>query len=201
MYKLHDFARSGNAYKVRLLLTQLGIPFERIEVDLLGGETHSPAHLKLNPAGTVPVLVAADGSIYRDSNAILLSLAKGTPLLPRSDEDMVRVLEWLFFEQNQVAPNIGWPRYWISILDAEADYEHRIPPHHEAGRRALGLMQRHLTFSDFIVGDGYTIADIALYAYTHVAEEGGYDLDEFARVRAWLDRVQAQPGHIPITAA
>ncbi len=200
MYKLYDYAPSGNAYKIRLLLAQLGIPFDRIPVDPLRGETRTPEFLALSPAGRVPVLLAADGTVYRESNAILLWIAKGTPYLPADDDAVVRVMEALFFEQNQIEPNFGTPRMWLSYSHPGGEESGRVGECHRAGARALEFLEQHFAREPYIVGDSYTVADIAHYAFLHVADQAGHDLTPFPRVNEWLGRVAAEPYHVTIDA-
>ena len=199
--RLHDHLSSGNGYKVRLLLAQLGVPFERIEYDIDRGETRTPEFLeKVNANGRVPVLETDDGELLPESNAILFYLAEGTPFLPEGRIERARVLSWMFFEQYSHEPNVATPRFWITH-HVEMTEERRLSleTKRKLGYDALGVMEGHLTDHDFFVADRYSIADIALYAYTHVADEGGFDLAGFPAVRAWIERVKSQPGHIPIT--
>jgi glutathione S-transferase len=198
--RLHDHLTSGNGYKARLLLAQLGIAYERIEYDLDKRETRTPEFLTMNPNGRIPLLEFDDGTFLAESNAILWFLAEGTPYLPTDRWQRAEVLQWMFFEQNNHEPNIAGLRFWImhavpvtSLMDLWR------PAKRAAGEAALGVMDGHLATRAFFVGDRYSIADIALYAYTHVAHEGGFDLGPYVHVRAWLARVAAQPGHIPIT--
>jgi glutathione S-transferase len=201
--RLHDNLSSGNGYKVRLLLTQLGVPFERVEYDIDEGETRTPEFIEnVNPNGRIPVLETEDGQFLPESNAILFYLAVGTPFFSDDRFERARTLQWMFFEQYSHEPNIATPRYWITHR-LEMTYERRVmlETKRKLGYDALGVMEEHLKDRAFFVGDHYSIADIALYAYTHVADEGGFDLGRFAAVRAWLERVRAQPDHIPITQA
>src|SRR5918998_4914852 len=201
MIRLHDNLSSGNGYKVRLLLAQLGIPVERIEYDIDRNETRTPEFLeKINPSGHVPVLELEDGEILPESNAILFYLADGSQFLPKGKFDRARVLQWMFFEQYSHEPNIGTPRFWITHhVEMTNERWTTLEQKRKLGYAALGVMEGHLIDRDFFVGDRYSIADIALYAYTHVAEEGGFDLEGFPSVLAWLERVSSQPGYIPIT--
>jgi glutathione S-transferase len=200
MLRLHDSLSSGNGFKVRLLLAQLGIPFERIEYDIDKAETRTPAFLAKNPNGRVPTLELEDGTFLPESNAILWYLAEGTPFAPETPRERARVLQWMFFEQYSHEPNIATVRFWITHQVAMTPLiELSIPAKRKNGEAALGVMEQHLATHRFFVGGRYTIADIALYAYTHVAGEGGFDLQPYPHVRAWLDRVAAQPGYIPIT--
>jgi glutathione S-transferase len=199
---LHDYLPSGNGYKVRLLLTQLGIAYRRIEYDLARGETRTPEFLGgINPNGRVPVLEMDDGESLAESDAILFYLAEGTPFLPGGRLDCARVLQWMFFEQYSHEPNIAVARAWVHVFGLEMTAERRLAleTKRELGYDALGVMEDHLRQNDFFVGGRYTVADIALYAYTHVAPEGGFDLASYPAVLAWIDRVAAQPNHIPIT--
>jgi glutathione S-transferase len=199
--RLHDNLASGNGYKARLLLAQLGVPFQRIEYDIDRAETRTPEFLRMNPNGRIPVLELEDGRFLPESNAILFYLAEGTPFLPEERFGRAQVLSWMFFEQYSHEPNIASPRYWITHnLPMTEERRATLEPKRRLGYAALGVMEAHLKdCGGFFVGDRYTIADIALYAYTHVAHEGGFDLEGFPAVRAWLGRVAAQPGHVPIT--
>jgi glutathione S-transferase len=199
--RLHDNLSSGNGYKARLLLAQLGIPFERVEYDIDKGETRTPEFLKkVNPNGRVPVLETEDGRFLPESNAILCYLAEGTTFIPDDRFGRAQVLQWMFFEQYSHEPNVATPRFWITH-NIEMTEERRLSleTKRKLGYDALGVMEGHLMSRDFFVANRYSIADIALYAYTHVAGEGGFDLEGFPAVRAWLERVATQPGHIPIT--
>jgi len=206
MLRLHDNASSGNAYKVRLLLTQLGRKFERIEYDTDRGATRTPEFLRVkNPNGRVPVLEFEDGRCLPESNAILWYLAEGTRFLPGAIDDAGRwqraeVLQWMFFEQYSHEPNIATTRHWITHkVDMTPERAAAAPGKRKGGIAALEVMEQHLRARTFFVGESYSIADIALYAYTHVAPEGGFDLAPFPSLRAWLERVAAQPGYIGIT--
>ena len=199
MLRLYDSLSSGNAYKVRLFLRQLGIPFERVEVDVMKGETRTPEFLRKNPNGRVPVLELEGGAYLPESNAILFYLADGTPFLPDGRWERAQVLQWMFFEQYSHEPNIAVARFWIRFLGVTADKRALLEQKQQLGYAALGVMEGHLTERAFFVADRYSIADTALYAYTHVAGEGGFDLGRFPAVRAWLERVRSQPGHTPIT--
>ena len=191
---VYDYLPSGNGYKVRLLLSQLGIHFRLVEKDILKGETRTPEFLAVNPNGRIPVLELEDGRRLAESGAILFYLAEGTRLLPEERFARAEVLQWMFFEQYSHEPYIAVARFWKHYLGKAVDAE-KI----ERGYQALDVMDRHLGTRRFFVVERYTIADIALYAYTHVAHEGGFDLAAYANVRAWLARVAAEPGHVPIT--
>jgi glutathione S-transferase len=198
MLRLYDYLPSGNGYKVRLLLTQLGIPFERVELDIVRGATRTPEFLAKNPNGRIPTLELESGEYLAESNAILFYLAEGTPFLPAGRLARAQALQWMCFEQYSHEPNIATVRFW---MHTEMTDERRamLPGKRALGYAALAVMEQHLGRHAFFVGEGYSIADIALYAYTHVADEGGFDLGRFPAVRAWLDRVRAQPRHVPIT--
>ena len=200
MLRLHDNLSSGNGYKVRLLMAELGIAYERIEYDIDQGETRSPEFLgRINASGRVPVLETEGGAFLPESNAILCYLAQGTSFLPEEPLEKARVLQWMFFEQYSHEPNVATPRFWATH-GVEMTEERRIGlrQKRELGYAALGVMEGHLAREDFFVGGRYTVADIALYAYTHVAHEGGFDLESYPAVRTWIGRVASQPGHVSI---
>ena len=196
---LYDSAVSGNCYKVRLLLAQLGRDYERREVDVVDRSGRLGLLGSLNPALRVPTLVLDDGRALAESDAILWYFADGTSLLPDDRFERAQVLQWMFFEQYSHEPNIAVLRFWISVAAIE-------PPQglaeakREGGRAALDAMERHLAGRTFLVGDRYTIADIALYAYTHVADQAGFDISGYPCVGDWLARVRSQPAHVAIDA-
>jgi glutathione S-transferase len=200
MLRLYDYFESGNAYKVRLLLAQLGIPFERVELDILKGETRTPAFLAKNPNHRIPLLEWPDGRTLAESNAILFHLAEGTPFLPEDRFARAQALQWMFFEQYSHEPYVAVVRFWHFSGQVE---QHRaeLATKMERGYHALGVMETHLTKHSFFAGERYSIADIALYAYTHVAPEGGFELERFPALGRWLARVASQPGHVRITDA
>jgi glutathione S-transferase len=200
--RLHDYLPSGNGYKVRLLLTQLGIPFQRIEYDITRGETRTPEFLEnVNSNGRVPVLETEEGTLLPESNAILFFLAEGTPFLPDDRLEKARTLQWMFFEQYSHEPNIAVARAWLHVFDVEMTEERRaaLEARQKRGYDALGIMEEHLERNDYFVGGRYSVADISLYAYTHVADEGGFELGGYPAILAWMERVSSQPGYIPIT--
>jgi glutathione S-transferase len=199
MLRLHDYLFSGNGYKVRLLLHQLGRPFERIDYDIDRGETRTPAFLRINPNGRIPVLELEDGRFLAESDAILVYLAEGTPFLPEDRYARALVLQWMFFEQYKYEPGIAVPRFWETIATDDLTPPVDLEARRASGREALKVMERHLREHKYFVGDRFTIADICLFPYTHVAPEGGFDLELLPAVRAWLERVAAEPGLIPIT--
>ncbi|MBD2087326.1 glutathione S-transferase family protein [Trichocoleus sp. ST-U3] len=198
MLKLYQFFSSGNCYKIRLLLTQLQIPFESIELNILKGETRTPEFLSKNPNGRIPVLETESGQFLAESNAILFYLSEETDFLPTDNFERAKVLQWLFFEQYSHEPYIATSRFWISILGKAEEYKEALNQKREPGYAALTVMEKYLTNCNFFVGERYTIADIGLFAYTHVADEGGFDLTRFPAIQAWLERVKAQPRHISI---
>lgn len=199
MLRLYDYLESGNGYKVRLLLTQIGIPFERIELDIIKGETRTAEFLAKNLNGRIPVLETTPGQFLAESNAIMFYLAEGTAFLPEERWERALVLQWLFFEQYNHEPNIATSRFWISHNLLNEERRAQLPQKQTLGYAALDVMEKHLSERLFFVGERYSIADIALYAYTHVAYEGGFDLSRYLHIRAWLERVRNQPKHIPIT--
>jgi glutathione S-transferase len=199
MLRLYDYLASGNGYKVRLLLTQLSLPFERIELDILKGETRTAEFLQKNPNGRIPVLEVETGRFLAESNAIMFYLAEGTLFFSEDRWEQAQVLQWMFFEQYSHEPNIATSRFWLMHGELTEERRAALPQKRTLGYAALDVMERHLTGRTFFVGDRYSIADIALYAYTHVAHEGGFDLGAYPQVRTWLERVRAQPKYIPIT--
>ncbi len=193
MLKLYEFSPSGNCYKIRLLLTQLEIPFERIEIDITKGESRSPEFLQKNPNGRIPVLEIEPGKFLSESNAILFYLSAGTKFFPTNKWEQAQVMQWLFFEQYSHEPYIATSRYWISILGKAEEYKAEIKQKQSEGYAALDVMEKHLEKHQFFVGDSYTIADISLFAYTHVADEGGFDLNQFSAIQNWIEKVKNQP--------
>jgi glutathione S-transferase len=197
---LFDNLDSGNGYKVRLLLAQLALRYDWTDLDLDGGATRQPAFLQRNPNGRVPTLELDDGTNLAESNAILWYLAEGSQFVPNDRLGRAQVLQWMFFEQYSHEPYVATPRYIVKHLPADHARRAELPSRLATGRAALAVMDQHLQSRRFFVAERYSIADIALYAYTHVAHEGGHDLSAYAHVRAWLARVAAQAGHIGIDA-
>jgi glutathione S-transferase len=197
--RLYDFLPSGNGYKIRLLLTQMGMPFERVEVNITKGESRTPEFLSKNPNGRIPVLEVEAGKYLAESNAIMVYLSEGTEFLPYDRFLRAQVLQWLFFEQYSHEPYIATSRFWISILGKAQEYHEAIEQKREPGYAALRTMEKHLSNRTFLVGERYTIADISLFAYTHVADEGGFDLTQFPAIQAWIERVKAESRYISIT--
>ena len=195
---LYDNDLSGNCYKVRLLFAHLGIDYERRQMDVLDRSNRPDVLGSLNPGLRVPTLVLDDGRPLAESNAILCYFAEGTPYLPEDRYERAQVLQWLFFEQYSHEPFIAVARFWhhFGIEPTEADRKAK----REGGLKALAAMESHLEGRDFLVGERYSIADIALYAYTHVADEGGFDLEPYPAIRSWLSNVATQSGHVRIDA-
>jgi glutathione S-transferase len=200
MYTLYSMQRSGNCYKVRLALAQLKIDYQMVEIDILKGDTRTPEFLEKNPSGHVPLLEAAPGRYLPESGAILWYLALGTPLAPEGRLDRAETLQWMFYEQHSLEPYVGAAHFWLALVKGGRELQkHAIEEWMEQGYQALHVMEQHLRGHRFFAAGRYTIADIALYAYTHVAPEGDLDLAPYANVRAWLARVAAQPRHVPLT--
>jgi glutathione S-transferase len=195
MLTLFDYGPSANCLKVRMLLRQLGLDHERVTVDIFAGESRTDAYLALNPAGRTPALLLDDGAAIAESNAILLYLAEGTELLPDDRVERAHVHQWLFFEQNLLEPNVGTARFWkLTGRDRQRPeaFEQRL----EAGRDALRTLDEYLAGGEFLVAGRYTVADIALYAYTHVAHEAGIDMSAYPAIGPWLRRVEATEGFV-----
>ena len=199
MFTVYGTADSGNCYKVRLALEQLALPYRWIEVDSTRGATRTAQFLSMNPNGKVPTLGLEDGTFLPESNAILCYLADASRLMPADRLGRARALQWMFFEQYSHEPYIAVARFILRYLPPDSPRRAELPRLHERGQQALGVMEDHLHHRDFFAAGRYTIADIALYAYTHVAHEGGFSLEPYPAVSAWLARVRSQPRHIPIT--
>jgi glutathione S-transferase len=197
MYTLYSMRRSGNCYKVRLALAQLGTDYDLVEVDILKGESHTPEFLAMNPNGQVPLLQVAPGKYLPESNAILWFLADGTPLLSNDPIERAATLQWMFFEQHALEPNLGAAWFWLVLVKGGRELQsHAFEDWMEEGYAALGSMEKHLSRQSFLADDRYSIADIALYAYTHLAHECDFDLRQFPAIRDWLDRVEGQPRYV-----
>jgi glutathione S-transferase len=196
---LYENAASGNCYKVRLLLAHLGRSYERRSVDVIDRSNRPTLLGDLNPALRVPTIVLDDGSSLGESGAILWYFGEGTRFVPEDRYARAQVLQWMFFEQYDHEPAIAVARFWLTLSGDPDAYADRLPDKVAAGYRALDAMERHLDGRDWLVGDGITLADIALYGYTHVADEGSFDLGRYPAIRAWLARVAAEPGHVPMS--
>lgn len=199
MLRLYDFLDSGNGYKVRLLLRRLALAFDLIEVDILTGATRTPDYLARNPNGRIPLLELDDGRHLAESNAIMFYLAEGSDLLPVDRFHRAEILQWMFFEQYSHEPNIAVARFWLKHGGVPGGDDALLQERRQKGYAALDVMEKHLAGNNFFVANRCSIADIALYAYTHVADEGGFSLTDYPAIRAWLDRVAGQPDHVPIT--
>lgn len=197
MYTLYSMQRSGNCYKVRLALAQLRMPYRLVEVDILRGETRTPDFLAMNPNGRVPLLEVAPGRYLAESNAILWHITANSHLRPDDRIERAETLQWMFFEQHSLEPNLGAARFWLTMVKGGRELQqHALEEWMEKGYQALGVMEKHLETHPYFVDDRYGIADIALYAYTHCAHESDFDLTGFPAMRAWIKRVAAEPGHI-----
>jgi glutathione S-transferase len=192
-YKLYGMTGSGNCWKPAVLMKQLDEPFEWVEMNLLKGESRAPEFLAKNANGKVPLLQLADGRALAESNAMLCYLAEGSDYFPADRWQRAKILEWLFFEQYSHEPYIATVRWWVHFLHKQDEWRDKIAEAMKKGHAALMVMERQLEQTPFLAGARYSIADIALYAYTHVAHQGGYDLTAYPAIRAWLQRVEAQP--------
>ena len=197
---LYDYLDSGNGYKIRLLLAQLGQTYRWVELDIVSGATRTAHFLTKNPNGRIPTLELDDGTCLAESNAILWYLADGTPYLPSGKLERAQVLQWMFFEQYSHEPYVATPRYILKHLPEDSPRRAELQKRLEQGAAALRVMETHLARQPFFVGERYSIADIALYAYTHVAHEAQLDLGPYPGVRQWIARVASQPGYVPLTA-
>ncbi|MGE8626869.1 glutathione S-transferase family protein [Achromobacter denitrificans] len=195
---LYDSRNSGNGWKIRQLLSLLGLPYERRILNLAAGESRTPEFLAINPQARVPVLREADGLVLRESNAILAHLAQGTPYLPGARAARAEVMQWLFFEQFDHLRNFARPRFLVSIARSAAADSPEVLALREQGVKALAVMEAHLAGRDYLAGGAYTIADIALYPYTRLSPMGGYDLQPYPQVRRWLEHIAARPDTIAL---
>jgi glutathione S-transferase len=199
MYTLYSMQRSGNSYKVRLALAHLGIPYRLVEVDILQGETRTPEFLSMNPSGRVPLLEVTPGRFLPESNAILWYIAGGTPLAPEDRIDRAEALQWMFFEQHALEPSVGAAYFWLALVRGGRDLQtHALEDWMERGYAALRVMENHLKTHDYFAAGHLTVADIALYGYTHVANQCDFDLTGYPAVRAWLKRVEREPRFVPM---
>jgi glutathione S-transferase len=197
MYTLYSMRRSGNCYKVRLALAQLHLAHELIEIDILKGETRTPEFLAKNPSGHVPLLEVERDRYIAESNAILWYIAGHSPLVPEDRIGRADMLQWMFFEQHSLEPNLGAAYFWLALVKGGRELQqHALEDWMQEGYRALGVMERHLARHQFFAAGRYTIADIALYAYTHLAHSCDYDLARYPAIRDWLARVAEQPRHV-----
>lgn len=200
-YTLYDYLPSGNGYKVRLVLRQLGLPYEIVELDIKQGASRTPEFLAKNPNGRIPTLEIPGQGYLSESHAIVWFLAEGSPLVPAERFERARMWQWMCFEQYNLEPNVGTVRFWLASLHkSEAELGDKLVEKRRNGYAALDVLEQGLKGKDFLVGGRYSLADIALYAYTHVAPEGGFSLEKYPGIRAWCTRVEAQPGYVPITS-
>lgn len=201
MLTLYDFLESGNGYKVRLALHLLGLDYRLVEKNILKGETREPDFLKINPVGKIPAMQLDDGRVLFESNAILTYLARHTKLMPEDDFAQAQVMSWLFFEQYSHEPNIAVLRFWHHYIEMTDEQKKQIPEKEKAGYAALDILEMGVKYSPsgWLVKDDVSIADIALFAYTHVAEEGGFDLTRYPAIVDWIARIKALDGYKPIT--
>jgi glutathione S-transferase len=200
-YTLYDYLPSGNGYKVRLVLKQLGLPYKIVQLDITKGATRTPQYLEKNPNGRIPLLEIPGKGFLAESHAIISYLAEGSQLVPADRLDRARVWHWLCFEQYNLEPNVATVRFWLhSLHKTPQELGEKLTDKVDKGKQALAVLEQGLQGRDFLVGNRYSLADIGLYAYTHVAEEGGFSLEDYPSIRSWIRRVAAQPGYAPITA-
>jgi glutathione S-transferase len=200
-YRLYDYLPSGNGYKVRLVLRELKLPYELVEIDIKHGGSRTPEFLAKNPNGRIPVLEIPGGGFLSESHAIASFLAEGSALVPKEPLDRARMWQWLCFEQYNLEPNLGTVRFWLhSLGKTEAELGEKLTEKRRLGFAALDVLEHGLAGRKFLVADQYSLADIGLYAYTHVAEEGGFPLERYPAIRAWCARIASRPGHVPITS-
>lgn len=198
MIKIYGDLESGNCYKVKMLLEFLGIAHEWIYIEVLRNENRTADFLKINPNGKIPVLALEDGTHLAESNAILFYLAQGTRYLPEDRLQKAQILQWQFFEQYEIEPHIAIARYWLYYLKDSVTYREQLEEKYIRGYAGLGVMEQHLATRQYLVGECLSIADISLYSYVHVAAEGNFDLAPYPSVRAWLRRIEAEPGFFPM---
>ncbi|MBI2713019.1 MAG: glutathione S-transferase family protein [Rhizobiales bacterium] len=199
MYTLYSMQRSGNSYKVRLALARLGIPYRLVEINIMQGESRTPEFLAKNPNAQVPLLEVAPNRHLAESNAILWYVAGGTTLAPEDRIERAEALQWMFFEQHSLEPNIGAAYFWLALIKGGRDLQsHALEDWMENGYRALGVMEMHLGKYPYFAANRFTIADIALYAFTNLANQCDFELERYPAIRAWLARVEAEPGYVPM---
>jgi glutathione S-transferase len=201
MYRLYDYRPSGNGYKVRLVLRELGLPYALVELEIKVGASRTPEFLAKNPNGRIPLLEVPGRGFLAESHAIISFLAEGSALVPNDPWHRALMWQWLCFEQYNLEPNVGTARFWLtSMRRTPEELGDKLIEKHARGREALAVLERGLEGRAFLVGDSYTLADIALYAYTHVAGEAGLPLDPYPAIRAWIGRVEQRPRWAAITA-
>ncbi len=197
--KIYADSRSGNCYKIQLLCAEMGIDYDWQEVDILAGETRTPEFLAMNANGRIPLLALPDGRYLAESNAILFFLADGSEFFAGDAYSRAKILQWMFFEQYSHEPNLATSRFIIKYLGNPPDRQASLEQKRAAGQQALAVMERQLLRHPYIVGDKYNIADIALFAYTHVADEGGFSLSDYPAIQAWIEHIERRPKFVPMT--
>ncbi len=197
--KIYADSRSGNCYKIQLLCAEMGIDYDWQEVDILAGETRTPEFLAMNANGRIPLLALPDGRYLAESSAILFFLADGSEFFAGDAYSRAKILQWMFFEQYSHEPNIATSRFIIKYLGSPPDRHASLEQKRDAGQQALAVMERQLLRHPYIVGDKYNIADIALFAYTHVADEGGFSLSDYPAIQAWIEHIERRPKFVPMT--
>ena len=197
--KIYGDSRSGNCYKIQLLCAEMGIDYDWQEVDILAGDTRTPQFLAMNANGRIPLLALPDGRFLAESNAILFYLADGSEFFVGDTYSRAEILQWMYFEQYSHEPNIATSRFIIKYLGNPPDRQPDLEEKRAGGHRALAVMEQQLLSHSFITGDKYNIADIALFAYTHVADEGGFGLEEYSAILAWIERITGRPNHVPMS--
>ena len=201
IHRLYGDCISGNCYKAALIMRLSGVPFEWVQTDVLSRETRNPEFLAINPNGKVPAVVLPDHRVLSESNAMLIYFSENTQWLPEDAYQRALVYQWLFFEQYSHEPYVAVARFMVHVAKISDQHPDRMAELWKSGYRALGIMDKHLEASEFFVGSSFTIADIALYAYTHTAEDGGFNLDDYEHVRQWLARVEQQDGYLSMADA
>ena len=196
--KIYGDSRSGNCYKIQLLCSEMGVDYDWEEVDIIAGDTRAPQFLAMNANGKIPLLALPDGRYLPESNAILFYLADGSEFFAGDAYARAEILQWMFFEQYSHEPNIATSRFIIKYLGNPADRQTSLEEKKVGGYKALEIMEQQLRRHAFIAGDNYNIADIALFAYTHVAEEGGFELDDYAAIRDWITTIKGRPNFVPM---
>lgn len=199
MYRLFDYLPSGNGYKCRLVLKQLALPYELIELDIRTGATRSAAFLEKNPNGRIPLLEIPGKGFLPESHAIIAFLAEGSRLIPADPFERARMWQWMCFEQYNLEPNIATLRFWLKLGRTRAELGDKLVEKKKNGYAALDVLEESLRDREYLAAGQYSLADIALYAYTHVAHEGGFDLAPYPAIRAWCERIEQQPSWAPIT--
>jgi len=196
--KIYGDSRSGNCYKIQLLCSEMGVDYDWEEVDIIAGDTRTPQFLAMNANGKIPLLALPDGRYLPESNAILFYLADGSEFFAGDAYARAEILQWMFFEQYSHEPNIATSRFIIKYLGNPADRQSGLEEKKIGGYKALEIMEQQLRRHAFIAGDNYNIADIALFAYTHVADEGGFKLDDYAAIREWITTIKGRPNFVPM---